>query len=78
MPRPHRIPANERIALDLPEAAAALSISLGTLMTMVDAGEVPVTRVHGMKRIMLDDLRTYCLQNRDPMPLPYARKGRIA
>jgi excisionase family DNA binding protein len=78
MPRAHRIPANERIALDLPEAAAALSISLGTLLTLIDDGEVPVTRVHGMKRIMLDDLRTYCLQNRDPMPLPMVRKGRIA
>ncbi len=72
MPRSHTAPLHQRIVLSIPEAAAALSISTGTMERIVEAGEVPLAKLPPteLKRIMWDDLQAYCLKYRDPYPLP--------
>jgi excisionase family DNA binding protein len=70
------LPANQRIALKLPDAAATLDTSLGTLEKLIAAGEIPITRVNGDRRVMWQDLNAYCLRNRDPdypVPVPAGR-----
>lgn len=70
MPRRHSIPVNERMALSLPNAAAALDMSLNALTAFVEAGEIPLTRPvtpggTEMKRILWRDLEAFAERQRD-------------
>lgn len=84
MPQTPRLPAHERIALALPEAAAALDVSLDTLNAWIEAGQIPLTPLttpagKRLPRVMWDDLAAFCIQQRDPYPLPTVlRKRRSA
>jgi hypothetical protein len=75
MPRAHKLPANERIALRIPDAAAALDIATGSLEKLITNGEIPITRVNDERRVMWQDLNDYCLRNRDAVyPMPVERR----
>jgi hypothetical protein len=70
MPRAHTIPANQRVALSLADAAASLSLSLNAFNEILDAGEIPLVRRTTLagttiKLVMLSDLETWARQHRD-------------
>lgn len=70
MPRTHSIPVNERMALSLPNAAAAIGASLNTLNAFIEAGEIPLVRFTTpagteMKRILWRDLEAFAERHRD-------------
>lgn len=70
MPRKHSIPVNERMALSLPNAAAALDMSLDTLHGFIAAGELPLVRFTTsagteMKRVLWRDLEAFAERHRD-------------
>ncbi len=70
MPRAHTTPARHVLALSLPDAAAALDISLNALNGFIAAGELPLVRFTTpsgtvMKRIMWRDLEAFAERYRD-------------
>ncbi len=70
MLRKHSIPVNEHMALSLPNAAAALDMSLDTLNGFIGAGELPLVRFKTaagteMKRVLWRDLDAFAERHRD-------------
>lgn len=70
MARAHTGPARHVLALSLPNAAAALDMSLNALTAFVEAGEIPLTRPvtpagTEMKRILWRDLEAFAERHRD-------------
>src|SRR5258708_26636621 len=60
-------PASDgRIALRVGEAAEAISVCRATFWRLMRAGEIPVVRIGGMKRIMRRDLEAWPAANKEP------------
>ncbi len=55
---PEPVPAPQ-LALRLSEAADAISVSRATLWRLLRAGEIPVVRFGGIKRILRRDLEAW-------------------
>ena len=65
--------------LTLSEAAAILRVHRATVGRMVDAGEIPATRVRGLPRINATDLAAWIAaggSNSDPRPSAPVTPGR--
>jgi excisionase family DNA binding protein len=78
MPRATTLPADQRLLLTLPNAAALLDVSLNTLNAWVEAGELPLSRPPApgggvLKRVHRRDLEAFAERYRD-RPLLVGRR----
>ncbi len=59
------VPCEGRIALRIGEAAAAIGVCRATFWRLMHAGEIPVVRLGGCRRILRRDLERYLEAHRE-------------